>query len=85
MQANSRAYFVTAIALLAIFTLIYTCITRHDEWALMRAANTAAAISLPGAAISFTLPLASIIAYAVSFVGLLVWVTVVQMLSCFLV
>ena len=28
------SYFVTAVVLLAVFLLIYTRITRHDEWAL---------------------------------------------------
>ena len=81
-------YFVTAIVLLAVFTLIYTRITRHDEWALMRAGNTAATTSLSGAVIGFALPLASVIAHAVSFVDLLVWAAVamvVQLLSYFLV
>ena len=81
-------YFAAAIVLLAIFLLIYTRITRHDEWALMHQGNSAATLSLCGAAAGFALPLASVIAHSVSFVDLLIWslvAMVVQLVSYFLV
>lgn len=73
------SYFGTAVLLLGLFLLIYTRITRHDEWALLEQGNTAASVSLAGAAMGFALPLASVITHAVSFVDLLVW-SVVAML-----
>ena len=81
-------YFAASVVLLAIFLLIYTRITRHDEWALMHQGNTAATLSLCGAGVGFALPLASVIAHSVNFVDLLVWSLVamaVQLLSYFLV
>lgn len=81
-------YFVASIVLLAIFLAIYTRVTRHDEWSLMQQGNIAATVSLSGAALGFALPLASVIAHAVSFIDLLVWAVVamaVQLLSYFLI
>ena len=73
------SYFGTSVLLLGLFLLIYTRITRHDEWALLQQGNAAASVSLSGAALGFALPLASVITHAVSFVDLLVW-SVVAML-----
>lgn len=81
-------YFATSVVLLAVFLVIYTRITRHDEWALLQKGNTAAAVSLSGATLGFALPLASVIAHAAGFLDLLVWAVVamiVQLLSYFLV
>lgn len=78
------SYFGAALVFLAVFLAIYTRITRHDEWALLHQGNTAAAISLAGAALGFALPLASVIAHAASFLDLLVWAVmamVVQLLA----
>jgi putative membrane protein len=81
-------WFISALALLGVFLRIYTFMTRHDEWALLKAGNTAAAVSLLGATLGFALPLASVIAHAADFLDLLVWAAVamiVQLLSYFLV
>jgi len=81
-------WFITALVLLAVFLAVYASITRHDEWALLKAGNTAAAVSLMGATLGFALPLASVIAHAADFIDLLVWAVVamiVQLLSYFLV
>ena len=81
------SYFATSVVLLAVFLVIYPRITRHDEWALLKKGNTAAAVSLAGATLGFALPLASVIAHSAGFVDLLVWAAVamvVQLLSYFL-
>jgi len=67
------AYFVTGAVLMAIFVVLYANLTPHREIAMIRAGNTAAAISLAGGLIGFVMPLASVIAHSVSLVDLVVW------------
>lgn len=54
-------YFVTAIALLAVFMTIYALITPYDEITLIRNGNVAASISLGGALIGIAMPVANAI------------------------
>ena len=62
-----------SLALLVAGLFLYIRITPHDELALIRAGNTAAALSLGGAMIGLALPLAFSLAASVSFWDLLVW------------
>ena len=66
-------YFVLALALLVAFVAIYGRMTPYDERTLIREGNVAAAISLAGAILGFTLPLASAIAHSVGIVDMLLW------------
>lgn len=78
------AFFVTALALLALFLLLYMLVTPHRELRLIRQGNLAAAISLAGALIGFVIPLASVIEYSVSLIDMTVWglvAMVVQILT----
>jgi putative membrane protein len=70
---NFLAYLGTAIALLAVFLTIYLYVTPYDEIALIRANNTAAAISLSGAVLGFALPIANVIAHSDTLLDLVVW------------
>lgn len=70
---NFALYFATALALTGAFVAIYTLVTPHREWRLIRAGNVSASISLGGALIGFVLPLASTIAHSLSIVDMLVW------------
>lgn len=54
-------YFITAIALLAVFMTIYALITPYDEITLIRNGNVAASISLGGALIGIAMPVANAI------------------------
>ncbi|MBH3441876.1 MULTISPECIES: DUF350 domain-containing protein [Pseudomonas] len=77
-------YIVVAAILFALFQLIYTRLTPHKEFALIREGNTAAAIALGGSLIGFALPASNIIAYSVSVLDFVVWVViaaVVQLLT----
>jgi putative membrane protein len=67
------AYFVFALAILALFVTIYVRATPYREFALIREGNMAAAISLAGALIGFVLPLASAIAHSVSPLDMAAW------------
>ena len=58
------AYFAVAVALIAVFLLVYVNVTPYDEIALIRQGNTAAAISLGGAMLGFAMPVANVIAHS---------------------
>ena len=66
-------YFAAALIAVGLFLLAYMAITSHHEVDLIKKGNTAAAISLGGALIGFTLPLASVIEHSVSLVDMAVW------------
>ena len=75
-------YFSVALLLLVAFTFVYVKVTPYHEIALIRAGNTAAAISLSGALLGFALPLASTVANAVNLIDLVLFAllsTVVQL------
>lgn len=79
-------YFATAVVAEAIFVVLYMAVTPHNETALIKAGNPAAALSFGGAVIGFTLPLTSAIAQNVSLPGTVVWaaVALVVQLAVFL-
>lgn len=70
---NFLAYFVTGAALTALFVVLYAQLTPQRDIALIRAGNSAAAITLIGALIGFELPLASVIAHSAALVDVVVW------------
>lgn len=70
---NFLAYLATAIVLLVAFVAIYLYVTPYAEVTLIRANNTAAAISLSGAVLGFALPIANVIAHSDTLFDLAVW------------
>ncbi len=66
-------YFGVALAAEAAFIALYMAITPHHEWSLIKQGNVAASISLAGASIGFTLPLASAIIHSISLLDMAVW------------
>ena len=77
-------HLAAALALLAVFLSIYLRITPYHEIQLIRESNVAAAISLSGAMIGFTIPLAKAIAQSGSLLDMLLWggiALVVQLLA----
>jgi putative membrane protein len=79
-------YFAAGLVAEALFVLAYMAITPHHEARLIESGNTAAAVSLAGAVIGFTLPVVSVIANSVSLLDMLVWcaVALVVQLAAFL-
>jgi len=78
------AYFAVAMALVLLFVRIYTWMTAHDELALIRANNSAAALAFGGALIGFALPLSSAITHSLSLLDCALWgavALVVQVLT----
>jgi putative membrane protein len=79
-------YFVSSLALLALFVAIYIRITPYREFSLIRQGNPAAAVSLSGAMLGFTLPLAHSVAQSVNLADMAIWgliALVVQLLVYF--
>ena len=70
---NVLAYFASGLVFTALYFVVYTFVTPHDEMKLIRAGNPAAAVSLGGAMIGFLLPLASIIAHSASLADKAIW------------
>ena len=66
-------YLAAAVAAEIVFVILYMAVTPHHEVTLIKAGNAAAAVSLGGAVLGFTLPLASAIAHSVSLLDMAVW------------
>ncbi|MEE2024342.1 MULTISPECIES: DUF350 domain-containing protein [Alkalimonas] len=81
-------YFTLAAILLLCFARIYSWVTPHHEFDLIRANNSAAAIAFGGALIGFSIPLASAITHSMSLLDCAIWggvALVVQVLTFFVV
>ena len=66
-------YLVLGLGLTAGFVALYAAITPHEELKLIKANQAGAAISMSGAMIGFAIPMASIIAQAVTIFDFLFW------------
>ncbi|MEB0044434.1 MULTISPECIES: DUF350 domain-containing protein [unclassified Pseudomonas] len=78
------SYILGAALLFALFQFIYTRITPHKEFELIRSGNVAAAIALGGAIIGFAIPASNVIAYSISILDFVVWAVIaafVQLLA----
>lgn len=69
-------YFGMSTVLLVLFGLIYTTLTPHREWRLIRANVPAAALAFGGSLLGFALPLASAMRESVSLLDFLLWALV---------
>lgn len=70
-----------SLIILTVGVGIYMWTTKHDELALVRSGNSAAALSLGGAIVGFSLPLAFSLAASVSIWDLVVWGVVALVLQ----
>ena len=79
------SHFGVTVLMLVIGVFIYMWITSHDERALIRDGNTAAAISLAGAILGLAIPLAFCMASSVNVYDIVIWgiVTLVIQLATF--
>src|SRR2546430_379072 len=66
-------YLLVAMALLVAYVVIYTAITRHDEFTLIRNNVPGAAVALGLGAIGFAVPLTSAIGHAANIVDCAIW------------
>lgn len=67
------AYFAVAVAMMAVFVLIYVWTTPHNEFKLVREGNGAAALGLIGAVLGFVIPLALVISVSGSLMQMTMW------------
>jgi len=67
------SYFLTSIAMVLIFLFIYTRITPHNEWRLIKENNLAATWGFIGALLGYIIPLASVAINSINLVDYLVW------------
>src|SRR5689334_10719464 len=67
------AYFGLSIVAVLIFVAIYVMITPHREFSLIRQGNSAAAISLSGAILGYTIALAKAVSQSAGFEEMFLW------------
>jgi len=81
-------YFCTAIIAVVAYLIVYTRVTPHNEFQLIRDNDPAAAIALGLSLLGFSLPVVSAIAHAANVVDCLIWSVItlaVQIVVYFLV
>jgi putative membrane protein len=81
-------YFCTAIVAVMAYLFVYTRVTPHNEFQLIRDNDPAAAIALGLSLLGFTLPVVSAIAHAANIFDCLIWsavALVVQIVVYYLV
>lgn len=67
------SFFLLAVVLVLVFCRLYTWVTPHDELALIKDNNVAAAVAFAGALIGFALPLSSAITHSLSLTDCAIW------------
>src|SRR5437016_4610931 len=80
-------YFIVAGVLIVAYIFVYTWITPHDEFALIRNNVLGAAISLGMSTVGFALPLTSAIGHANDVIDMTVWgivALIVQIIAYYL-
>ena len=70
---NYLLHLLTAVAMVMVFFVIYTRLTPYDEVTLIRSGNHAAALSLGGTLIGFSLPIASALLHTPDYYSFLGW------------
>jgi putative membrane protein len=65
--------FCTAIFAVVVYLFVYTRITPHDEFKLIRDNDPAAAVALGLSLLGFTLPVVSAIAHSANILDCLIW------------
>jgi len=74
-------YFCVSGVLIAAYVFVYTWITPHDEFALIRSNLPGAAVALGLSIVGFALPLTSAISHSSGIVDLTVWGVIALMVQ----
>ena len=69
-------YLGTSVALLALFVYIYARVTPYKEFSLIAHDNIAAAVTLGGAVLGFTIPMVAAIYYTRSLIEMIAWAAI---------
>lgn len=67
------SYFFIGVAMVLCFLFIYTRITSHDEWRLIRENNVSASLAFSGTLLGYIIPLSSAAINSVSIPDYLLW------------
>jgi putative membrane protein len=78
---NYLLHLSLAAMLVLVFFIVYTAITPFDEVKLIRGGNRAAALSLSGALIGFSLPVASALMHTADYQQFLLWAGIAMVLQ----
>ena len=74
---NFAIYFASSLLLLLLFKFLYTLVTPHDEWKLVKEdKNAAAAAGFIGAVIGFAIALGGAASNSVSLIDFWIWAAV---------
>lgn len=72
--SNFALYFVIAVVLLFMFKFIFTAITPHDEWKLVKEDKSiAAALGFGGSMVGFSIALAGAVSNSANLVDFVIW------------
>ena len=81
-------YFCTGVVAVMAYVLVYTWVTPHNEFKLIRENDPAAAVALGLSLVGFVLPVVSAIAHSANIVDCLIWsviALIVQIIVYFVV
>ncbi|PKA31442.1 hypothetical protein CWR41_16725 [Cedecea lapagei] len=67
------AYFFIGVAMVIVFLVVYTKVTPHDEWQLIKDNNAAAALAFSGTLLGFVIPLSSAAVNSVGVLDYCIW------------
>lgn len=67
------SYFFIGVAMVLCFLFVYTRITPHDEWRLIKENNIAASLAFSGSLLGYIIPLSSAAINSVSIPDYLIW------------
>ena len=76
-------FFIVAVLLTLIFTLIYWKVTSHNEFKLIKEKSIAAAVAFSGALIGFALPLVSVMLNSTNVIEMVQWAVVAMVIQIF--
>jgi putative membrane protein len=76
-------FFIVAVLLTLIFTVIYWKVTSHNEFKLIKEKSIAAAVAFSGALIGFALPLVSVMLNSTNVIEMAQWAVVAMVIQIF--
>lgn len=76
-------FFIVAVLLTLIFTVIYWKVTSHNEFKLIKEKSISAAVAFSGALIGFALPLVSVMLNSTNVIEMAQWAVVAMVIQIF--
>ena len=81
------AYLAVSTVLVLVYVVVYSAVTPHNEFALIRENNSAAMVAFTGSLVGFVLPLSSVVSNSTSVGDCVIWgfvALIIQILAYFL-